>query len=70
MVHEVPNPATLFTEFRSILSPGGAVLYSEPKYHVTEPRFQEFVSIAMAAGLKPVRDMHVRWSRTKLFEGP
>ena len=68
MVHEVPNPRTLFSEFRSVLAPGGTVLYTEPKHHVTESEFNELLAAAEEAGLRPIRDVSVRWSLAKLLE--
>jgi len=70
MVHEVPNPKRLFSEFRSLLNAGGTVLYAEPSFHVTGPRFNELLRIAEEAGLMPVRDVNVRWSHTKLLGLP
>lgn len=50
VVHEVPDARKLFTEIHSSLKHTGLLLVSEPTGHVSEPAFQETLSIAQSVG--------------------
>jgi ubiquinone/menaquinone biosynthesis C-methylase UbiE len=44
VIHEVPNQAKLFKEFKSILNPNGAILIVEPKRHVSKTNFEMMIN--------------------------
>jgi ubiquinone/menaquinone biosynthesis C-methylase UbiE len=50
MVHEVPSPDAFFRETRTMLNPGGRMLYVEPKFHISRDKFQTMVERAEASG--------------------
>ncbi|MGD9138510.1 MAG: class I SAM-dependent methyltransferase [Desulfobacterales bacterium] len=50
MVHEVPSPDAFFQETRTMLNPGGRMLYVEPKFHISRDKFQTMVERAEASG--------------------
>lgn len=63
MVHEVADPARLFRELHAALKPGGRLLFTEPKGHVTRTAFRNSMAAAEAAGFRfvgaqPVRRCH------------
>ena len=45
VVHEVPDPATFFSEIRTSLKPGARLLVIEPKGHVSIEDFERSVAI-------------------------
>ncbi len=53
MVHEVPNPAALFSDIHDALKPGGKLLFAEPAGHVSPEAFSVSLEQARAAGLAP-----------------
>jgi len=67
MVHEVPDPARLLGEVTGALREGGRLLLVEPNGHVNAAAFGETVKLAQAAGLEPVGEPRVRFSRARLF---
>lgn len=67
MLHEVPDPARLLAEVSGALREGGRLLLVEPKGHVSTVAFAETVKLARAAGLEPVGEPRVRFSRARLF---
>ncbi len=50
VVHEVPDPASFFTEVRQALKQGSKFLVVEPKGHVSEDQFAESVAAAENVG--------------------
>lgn len=52
VVHEVPDQAMLFNEFRSILNPGGIILIVEPKMHVGKKPFRTMTGMLTHAGFE------------------
>lgn len=64
MVHEVPDPDRLLGEIFAALKPGGRLMISEPKGHVTAPEFEKTVALAEAAGftVKERPLIHGEWS--------
>ena len=67
MLHEVPDKERFLGEVRSILKPGGRYLLVEPRGHVSGAEYQRSVDTAVAAGLRPVSQVHVAFSRATLF---
>jgi hypothetical protein len=51
MVHETPDPATLFLELQRLLKHRGRLLVVEPKVHVSRAAFAAMQEAAEAAGL-------------------
>jgi ubiquinone/menaquinone biosynthesis C-methylase UbiE len=51
MVHELPDASRFFLEARCSLKPQGKLLLAEPRFHVTEKRFDATLRIAQQQGL-------------------
>jgi ubiquinone/menaquinone biosynthesis C-methylase UbiE len=51
VVHEVPDPETLFREIALLLKPGGTLFFSEPPILVSGREFREKIALAEEAGL-------------------
>ena len=67
MVHEVTDPGKLFSQIKDILKPDSYYLLSEPKFHVRRKQFDSIVAKAKAAGLKPVEEAEIAFSRSMVF---
>jgi len=67
MIHEVPDPSSLFTEIVTILKPPAKLLYAEPAFHVPEKRYDEILAAAEKAGLKNTMRLTIRFSRAALL---
>lgn len=68
VVHEVPNPRSLFLQIREILKPTGRLFLAEPAgWHVSDEEFQDTLSLARAIGFRLVGGPKMRRSRTALF---
>jgi ubiquinone/menaquinone biosynthesis C-methylase UbiE len=52
MVHELPNPGAFFQEVRPLLKTGGKFLVVEPKWHVTQAKYEEMLTLAEKAGFR------------------
>ncbi|MEW6139068.1 MAG: class I SAM-dependent methyltransferase [Thermodesulfobacteriota bacterium] len=50
VVHEVPDPRALLSEIRSILRKKGLLLFSEPRFHVSEAEFDKNLDLACDIG--------------------
>ena len=50
VVHEVPDAARLFSQLRAVLKPGGKVLLTEPRFHVSLKEFQATLERAREQG--------------------
>jgi ubiquinone/menaquinone biosynthesis C-methylase UbiE len=68
VVHEVPDPANLFTELFTLLKPGGRLLLSEPAGHVAQPAFEAMIATAREAGFQVVDRPAIRRSRSSLLK--
>jgi SAM-dependent methyltransferase len=68
VVHEVDDPARVFSEVHHAMRPGGHVLFSEPKGHVRGPAFRESLSVAERCGLHQIRSLQTPWSHAALLE--
>ncbi|HXY62419.1 MAG TPA: class I SAM-dependent methyltransferase [Nitrospirota bacterium] len=64
MVHEVNDTGKFFAQVRNILKPSGTLLIAEPKMHVTQPRFEEMLSIARGSGFTIYEAPRIRFSRS------
>jgi ubiquinone/menaquinone biosynthesis C-methylase UbiE len=68
MVHEVPDAEAFLKEIVSLLKPQGKLLVVEPKLHVSATAFEKTVEVARRAGLSPISEPKIRFSRGKLFQ--
>lgn len=68
MVHEVPDPESLFREIADRMKPGAFLLYAEPSFHVKEALFHEIRRLAVAAGLHLEGAPRIRFSRSALLK--
>ncbi|MCX6234061.1 MAG: class I SAM-dependent methyltransferase [Bacteroidetes bacterium] len=67
MVHEVQDIPHLFDQISKIMKPGSLYLLCEPKIHVNGESYQKMIAMAEKAGLKPLREIKIRLSRSMLF---
>jgi ubiquinone/menaquinone biosynthesis C-methylase UbiE len=67
MVHEVPSPDAFFRETRTMLNPGGRMLYVEPKFHISRDKFQTMVEQAEASGWHRHSSPKIFLSRTVIL---
>lgn len=70
MVHEVPEPQTLFRDLAEALVPGGRVLFAEPAGHVDARHFAEEVEFAVRSGLREINRPAVPKNRAILLSKP
>lgn len=70
MVHEVPDAQAFLKEIVDLLKPKGRLLIVEPKIHVSAPSFRKTLEAAKLAGLKPISEPKIRFSRSMLFQLP
>jgi len=70
MVHEVPDAQAFLKEIAGHLKPGGKLLIVEPKIHVSASSFNNMLEAARLAGLKPISEPEIRFSRSMLFQSP
>ena len=68
MVHEVPSAEAFLKEIASVLKPKGRLLIVEPKMHVSAAAFERTIEVARQAGLRPISEPKIRFSRSKLFQ--
>lgn len=55
VAHEMPDPGRFFAEVAERLSPGGRLLLTDPKFHVSAKEFARSRELAQAAGLRETR---------------
>ena len=63
MIHEVPDHDKLFSEIKSLLTPGGLFYVIEPKFHVNNRAFEVMLGKAKNAGFKIIETPNVFFSR-------
>ena len=68
MVHEVPSAEAFLKEIVSMLKPKGKLLIVEPKIHVSATAFEKTIEVARQAGLTPISEPKISFSRSKLFQ--
>ncbi len=54
VVHEVPDPARLFSGIAALLRPGATLFLSEPTFYVSGREFRETLELAEKAGFETV----------------
>ncbi len=62
MVHETPKPSALFSQLFNALKPGGALLFTEPVFHVKEVDFRREIAMAEDTGFTMGEEPAIRWS--------
>ncbi len=62
VVHEVPDKSRLFREISESMKPGGKLLLSEPKGHVSPEEFEKTILTAEDRGLKFDTSVTIRQS--------
>jgi ubiquinone/menaquinone biosynthesis C-methylase UbiE len=62
VVHEVPNPESLFRELYAALKKGTLLLVSEPTGHVKPDAFQQTMAVAKGAGFEEVARPEIKRS--------
>jgi ubiquinone/menaquinone biosynthesis C-methylase UbiE len=67
MVHEVKDVPRFFSQVHGVLKKGGAILYAEPKVHVSKGRFEEILASARQAGFQVRNGGPVWFSRSSLL---
>jgi len=67
MLHEVPDKKRFLEEVHGILKEGGRYLLVEPWGHVSAAEYRRSVDMAAAAGLRPVSEVRIAFSRATLF---
>jgi len=68
MLHEVPDQSIFLQEVFSLLNPGGIVLISEPKFHVTESDFDKSKKILRNIGFEIIEEPKVFFSRSVVIK--
>jgi ubiquinone/menaquinone biosynthesis C-methylase UbiE len=68
MVHEVPDSEAFLREIASLLKPKGKLLIVEPKFHVSASSFKKTIEAAQLAGMKPISEPKICFSRSMLFQ--
>jgi ubiquinone/menaquinone biosynthesis C-methylase UbiE len=67
MIHEVPDPAAFFEEMATILKSSAKLLYAEPAFHVSLPKYRVILAFAEKAGFSPCRNLAIPFSRAVLL---
>jgi ubiquinone/menaquinone biosynthesis C-methylase UbiE len=67
MLHEVPDKEGFLREVSDLVKEGGRFLLVEPMGHVSKAEFRRTIDVAEEAGLTPVAQPHVVFSRATLF---
>ena len=70
MLHEVHGGASFVAALRDALVPGGRLLFSEPKFHVTQRQFRQETAWFTSAGFRIIGTPAIRASRALLLEAP
>lgn len=68
VVHEVSDPAKLFSDISAALKPSGTLLVAEPSFHVSEKDFAATVLLAERHGLAVAATPRVPLSRSVLLQ--
>lgn len=64
MAHEVPDQDRFIAEMKSLLNPGGKMLVSEPKIHVTGKAFEKTKAKIVSAGFNIAGNPDIAISRS------
>jgi len=68
VVHETTTPQQFFEQCHAALRPGGRLLFSEPRGHITASAFEASQALALEAGLHPVDGLLVQRGLTAVLE--
>jgi FkbM family methyltransferase len=68
MIHEVPDVEAFLKEVASLIKDRGKLLIVEPKFHVSATSFKKTLEAAQLAGLDPVNEPKIRFSRSVLLQ--
>lgn len=68
VVHEVPDKKRLLSQISRALKPGGRLLISEPKNHVSIELFEEIKAISLAQGLVEIGSPQIKGSLSILLK--
>jgi ubiquinone/menaquinone biosynthesis C-methylase UbiE len=68
VVHELPNQDAFFQEIGSLLEPQGHLFIAEPSFHISKSAFEVTIKKAQKAGLTPVANPRVFFSKTVLLK--
>ncbi|MCG6538156.1 MAG: class I SAM-dependent methyltransferase [Syntrophales bacterium LBB04] len=68
MVHEVPDVEAFLKGVASLLKREGRLLIVEPKLHVSAYSFKKTIMAAQQAGLKPIFEPKIWFSRSMLLQ--
>jgi len=68
VVHETPDPARFFSEIHALLKPGGRLLVSEPRAHVSQRAFRDTLACARQHGFTLAHESRVWSARAALLE--
>jgi len=67
MLHEVPDKQRFIREAHSVLSENGALLFAEPKGHVSEKEFAKSLEMMTSTGFKTTETPKITLSRAALL---
>jgi len=67
VVHETPEPRSLFADVFQSLKPGGRCLVAEPRGHVSLDDFKQTLSVAEQAGLRVTSNPGINRCHTALL---
>lgn len=62
MIHEAPDPTTVFSKLYESLKTSGLLLFTEPLFHVSQNEFQHEVALARDVGFNVMEEPQIRWS--------
>jgi 2-polyprenyl-3-methyl-5-hydroxy-6-metoxy-1,4-benzoquinol methylase len=68
VVHETPDAASFLSQIHAALAPGGRLLVSEPRGHISAEAFDETGRAAETCGFAPAARPEIRGSRSLLLE--
>jgi ubiquinone/menaquinone biosynthesis C-methylase UbiE len=68
MIHEVPDAEAFLREITSLLKPKSKLLIVEPVLHVSASSFKNTLESAQLAGLNPIYEPKIRFSRAMVFK--
>ena len=68
VIHEIVDPARVFSEVHDVLRPKGRILIAEPRMHVQDVAFRGSLSMAERSGFRRVESVQIPWTRAMLLE--
>lgn len=69
VLHELPDPAALLTELRSLLTSHGRLFIVEPPFHVSKAAFETTIQCAHRAGFRLIARPRIRFNKAALLAG-